>query len=320
MATSGCKATSTATYVKLHPFHLDFRRRHHAISSRLHPETANDKIGSQEEAMHRAERRMSGLLIAALLFAPIYLHSQDSTSALTLEQKEVFLKKAGVKQKKDVNKGVTQTSRVTLSDGTVTHDASVQKVDDYQKVFQPQGGKAEFNFKDSYKFNIAAYLLAKQVGLGDMVPVSVERGNSAYTWWIDDVLMEEGERISKKVQAPDEDAWNKEMAIVRVFDQLIFNTDRNVGNLVIDKKWHVWMIDHTRAFRIRKDLPNPAALTRIDRGLLTKLKSLNETSLRKELGKVLSTGEISALLARRDLIVAAFEAKGDSALFDRPAR
>jgi hypothetical protein len=34
----------------------------------------------------------------------------------------------------------------------------------------------------------------------------------------------------------------------------------------------------------------------------------------------LDSGEIQDLLARRDLIVKFFEAKGDSSLFDRPSR
>ena len=257
--------------------------------------------------------------VAILALAPIHLYAQ-ATPALSLDQQETFLQKAKVQKKQGVNKGVTGTSMVILSDGALTHQASVQTIDEFKLIFQPQGGKAETNFKDTYKFNIAGYLLAKQLGLGDMVPPSVARGGGSYTWWIDDVLMEEGERLAKKAVAPNEDAWSKELAIVRVFDQLIANTDRNAGNLMIDKQWRVWMIDHTRAFRTRKDLINPAALTSIDRALLAKLKTLEEASLKKDLGKFLTKQEIQSLLARRDLIVAAFEAKGPTAFFDRPAR
>ena len=40
------------------------------------------------------------------------------------------------------------------------------------------------------------------------------------------------------------------MSLVRVFDQLIGNIDRNVGNLLITSDWRIWAIDHTRAFRL----------------------------------------------------------------------
>ncbi|MBI3684205.1 MAG: hypothetical protein HY235_27845 [Acidobacteria bacterium] len=59
-----------------------------------------------------------------------------------------------------------------------------------------------------------------------MVPVTVERrfrnqlGSS--TWWVDDVLMTELTRYNKKVPPPDDDAWNKQIFIVRVFDSAIW--------------------------------------------------------------------------------------------------
>ena len=66
------------------------------------------------------------------------------------------------------------------------------------------------------------------------------------------------------------------MYAVRVFDQLIYNTDRNLGNLVIDKQWRMWMIDHTRAFRIATSLKNDKDLVMCDRKLLASLRKLDE--------------------------------------------
>ena len=42
------------------------------------------------------------------------------------------------------------------------------------------------------------------------------------------------------------------MQLVRLFDQLIYNIDRNIGNLMITNDWRIWAIDHTRAFRIAR--------------------------------------------------------------------
>ena len=247
------------------------------------------------------------------------LSAAAQTVTMTAQEKEAFLKKAKVVTKKEVSKGVTGTSRVTLSDGVTTHDASFQTIDDHQAIFQAAGGKTELNFKDTYKFNVAAWKLADMIGLGFMVPPSVERtiGNSgALTWWIDDVQMDEGERVKKNLAAPEQLTWLRETALMKMFDQLIHNNDRNVGNMVIDKNWHLWMIDHTRAFRTAKTLPNAANLTLIDRGVLAKLKALDEKSMTAELGKWLIKDEIRAVLARRDLIVSAIEAKGPNVLFD----
>ena len=49
---------------------------------------------------------------------------------------------------------------------------------------------------------MAAYRLDRLLGL-NLVPVSVGRlyrgHTAAFTWWIDDVMMDEGERLKKKL-------------------------------------------------------------------------------------------------------------------------
>jgi len=244
--------------------------------------------------------------------------------ALTIEQKEEFLRAAKLVGDKSAKKGITDTQRVTLSDGTLTHDASVQRIDEHKDVFQGQDGTSEFNFKDTYKFNVAAWKLARLLGIDDMMPPYVDRkfkGDSAsYSWWVDDVMMDEEQRTKQHATAPNLEVWNQEMYVVRVFDQLIYNTDRNLGNLLIDKNWHIWMIDHSRTFRTRHDLRNPKNLVQCDRNLLSKMKALDEATLKKALSPYVTSEEIKGLLARRDLIVTFFESKGESVLYDRPKR
>ena len=272
---------------------------------------------------HRVAAR-STLFGAFLALGPLYLHAADASSALTLEQKEEFLRTAKIVKTYSVPKGVTSTMRVTLSDGTITHDASVQRIDESKNFFQPDNGPGEYNFKDTYHFNIAAWKLARLLGIENMMPPYVDRryeGKPAsISWWVDDVMMDENERAKKKMAAPDQEAFAQEWDVVHVFDQLICNKDRNGGNVIYDRQWHVWMIDHTRSFRMQKDLQNPKVLARCDRNLLAKMKALDEAALQKELAPHVSRDEIRGLLARRDIIVKFFEAKGDGALFDRPAR
>ncbi len=109
------------------------------------------------------------------------------------------------------------------------------------------------------------------------------------------------------------------MEIVRVFDQLIFNTDRNLGNIVIDKQWRIWMIDHSRAFRMSHDIREPKNLTRCDRALLEKMKELTEPQLAGAMGEYLTKVEIQAILARRDKIVKHFEEKGSGSTVRLPS-
>lgn len=248
---------------------------------------------------------------------------ENSFASWTDDQKEKFLLNAKIVRTETLGAGVTLSSRAELVRDGVKHDAQLQDVE-ISKPSYPTPRGYELNFRDSYKFNIAAYRLNRLLGLG-MVPVSVSRvvrgKPNAVTWWVDDVEMTEKTRYLKKLNPPDRAQWNQQMHTVRVFDQLIYNTDRNLGNLVITDTWRIWMIDHTRAFRIHERLDQPQNLLKCGRELFAVMKALTREELDRELGDSLTKTEIRALLARRDLIVALFEdkvrEKGESAvLFD----
>jgi hypothetical protein len=81
------------------------------------------------------------------------------------EQIKHFLLTAKVVGSKQSVKGVTQPWTLTLSDGTLTHDASFQPVDEHKTNVTLASGRTEMNFTDSYKYNIAAYTLAELLGL-----------------------------------------------------------------------------------------------------------------------------------------------------------
>ena len=242
-----------------------------------------------------------------------------SAAALSDAEIEAFLLKADVVKTKTTSKGITGSLRATLSDGTITHDAHIQNIDESKREFQSMSG-TEFNFRDSWTFNIAGYKLDRLLGM-NMVPVSVTRRyrskQSAFTWWVDDVAMDEGDRLKKKITPPDYKTWNEQMQLVRLFDQLIYNVDRNMGNLLITKDWQVWAIDHTRAFRTHDQLKSPNNVTRCDRRVFERLKELNAEVLKREVGNHLDSWQIRALLARRDAIVKRIESLGPTALFDR---
>ena len=60
---------------------------------------------------------------------------------------------------------------------------------------------------------------------------------------------------------------------MRVFDALIWNWDRNLGNMLWASDWTLWMIDHTRAFRLDQELHRPSELLRIERSLLDAMRA-----------------------------------------------
>ena len=242
-----------------------------------------------------------------------FVVASDSPSTepkLTEEQERDFLLHAKVIKSKQTSKGVTSPWRLTLSDGTLTHDAIFQSVDERKNSMSFSDGRTELNFKDSYHFNIAGYELAKLLGMDDMVPMYVERkwnGQSgSIGWWLA-VKMDEIERTKQHIQAPDPDGWNKQMYKIRVLDQLVYDTDPNLTNVLITEDWKIWRIDFTRGFRLYKDLRDPKDLVMCDRKLLDRLRKLDEDELAENTKKQLTKGELKAVIARRDKIVERFD-------------
>jgi hypothetical protein len=247
------------------------------------------------------------IVVAALSFAASSVAGQGKATVPTLSQAEMeaFLLKAKIMSKRDAGAGVTGSLRVTLSDGKITHDAHVQSVDIAKPVFEA-GQHTELNFKDTYRFNIAAYRLARLLEI-NTVPMSVERNVdgklAAVTWWVDDVQMNEKDRLSKQTMGPNPLRTSNQIQLMHIWDELIQNRDRNMGNIIWTNDWTMWLIDHTRAFRLGKDLMKPQDVTRCDRGLLTRLKALTDESIEKAAGDSLLKGERQAVLERRDRIV-----------------
>ena len=207
----------------------------------------------------RIARRIVGVALVAMLHGVSTSAAAQAAApervSLSPEQMETFLLEAKIVRSRPSGSGTTGTLRLTLSDGTVTHDASAQFIEVEQAIYRVQG-YTEFNFRDCYCFNIAAYKLAVLLGI-DNVPMSVERKvtgkPSAVTWWIDDVAMDEEGRRKKSATDPNPQRFEHYRYRQRVFDELIQNRDRNLGNTIYTKEWTTWMIDHTRAFRLNKD-------------------------------------------------------------------
>jgi len=273
--------------------------------------------GNVEEEL--SMRTNVAVLVLALSCATVSLPARQPTPSLSDADIERFLSTARVIRTRGTTKGVTNSLRATLSDGKLTHDAHIQTVEISKREFHGNRG-TEFNFRDSWSFNVAAYKLDRLLGL-HLVPVSVKRNwrtdVAAFTWWVDDVEMDEAERQKKRIVPGEPERWNQQMQLVRIFDQLIYNTDRNLGNLLIAKDGRIWAIDHTRAFRSLNFLRNPENLTRCDRQVLERLRQLDRATLKRTVGDYLADWDIDALLARRDLIVAHFERVGPGVLFER---
>lgn len=126
-----------------------------------------------------------GIVLALLILAGA-LPAQEP--AMTPEETANFLLKAEVINSRHTSKGVTSPYRLTMRLGNVTHDAHFQPVDEARPTREFSDGSVELNFRDSYKYNIAAYQLSKLLGLDHMMPVTVFRKwsgmSGSMAWWL----------------------------------------------------------------------------------------------------------------------------------------
>jgi hypothetical protein len=219
---------------------------------------------------------------------------------------EHLLKEGKVSKMEDVPIGVTKPQRATLEGAPVRF------------AWKPLTPGYSKGFMESYKAEIAAYKLDRMLGL-NMVPPIVERNmngkNGAAVLWVENTR---GWSVEKPPQGP-EPSWSLQLVRMKMFDQLIANIDRNQGNLIYDHDWHLFLIDHSRAFTGKKDLKGMAELGRIDRKLWEKMAALTLADLDRGLDKWVGNGEKKALLQRRDLMaknIAAMVAKrGEKSVF-----
>lgn len=267
--------------------------------------------------MLRRTAVLIALLLAAALPAATYpAWAQASRPAaptpavLGTERQLAFLSTAEVVASKPIGKGVTGALRLTLRDGALTHDAAFQRVAD-TAPFDGRKRSGEIRFVDHYRYNLAAWRLASLLGLGAMMPATVERtidgSPGALSWWVDDVLMDEGERIKKNTQPADSLSFVHQRQRMMVFAELVRDVDRNQGNVVYTKDWRVIMLDFTRAFRLETTLRSVTPLTTCDRRLLAAMRALTQAKVERATDGSLKASEIEALMTRRDKLVAHFD-------------
>lgn len=261
--------------------------------------------------MHRSLRPLSATAVAAILalcslVAP-GLSAQSFGTAIQTAETERFLTDAPIVRLGKTLGGVTFSRQAILELDGVTRFGIWKTIDDKKHGYTEfAGGRGEMNFQDSWRTEIPAYELDKLLGL-NMVPATVARTyngvDGSLQAWVD-LGMSEAERLRKKISAPDREAWNRQMYNVRVFDNLIYNTDRHANNIWVRKDWTIVLIDHSRSFRPFPQLKTENDLRRFSRSLLAALEKLDRAAIDAKMSKYLDRYQIDALLARRDLIVA----------------
>jgi len=215
---------------------------------------------------------------------------------------EDFLRTAEVERVESLKVGVTgHTKHVFFKPGGLAPEGAMR---------DQRPGRYEGYF-ESYKSEAAAYKLDRLLEM-DMVPPTVERTYNGQSvtmqLFVKNVKMLK-DVYAQKLHDPDGRRWNRQVHRVYVFDDLVADIDENQTNLMFDPEWSFIKIDCSRCFTDMRTQPFGIGkrLNQIDRPFFERVKALDKAKVEQEIGDLVESGAVDALMGRRDDIVKAFE-------------
>jgi hypothetical protein len=224
----------------------------------------------------------------------------------TGDEVKEFLAAAKVLSITDVGLGVTNPKKLLLErDGVRIH-----AIFRYEHVVQDQlrlrDRTFHMFFKDSYLGEPAAFELARLLGM-NTVPPAITRslprlGDGSIQLWMENA-MTELDRRKRNIRPPDVRHFTRQMHNMIVFDNLVNNIDRNLGNILIGPDWKIWYIDCTRCFARSRDLPKPDRVRWIERRFWERLQDLDWDEVRRRLSPNITSFEFRALRERHGKLV-----------------
>jgi len=220
-----------------------------------------------------------------------------------------FLRTARIVTIKDLPVGSTKPKKLLLERDGVEAHAVFRYVDIEKRRHRLDDGSFHLLLRDSYRHGLAAYELNRLLGLHTIPPIvprRVKGRDGSVQLWVENA-MTEASRLKQGLRPPDMRDFAAQAWKMQIFDALICNIDRNKGNILFDKSWRLWYIDHTRSFARYQNHPFPDGSLGIDPDLLERLRSVEDETIRTLLGPYLGTFQIEDLLKRRARLVTHFE-------------
>jgi hypothetical protein len=241
-----------------------------------------------------------------------------------IEDIRLALREGRVLSREKIGRGIAGAERLELEYQGTLFRAAFRSTDITR--IAPSAGSINkpSEYRDSSIFELAAFELSLMLGLQRVPPVvkrEIDGVDGTLQLWLEestpeDILIQQG-----KLRPPNVARWNQQKQVMYVFDNLIGNSDRNQGNLLIDGAWNIWFIDHTRAFRRTSELLSGDGMVACDRQLWQRLQEIDPKEMRRRLDPYLETKELAKLLTRHQKILRllgkSIKAKGeDAVLFD----
>ncbi len=248
----------------------------------------------------------------------------DGTSLPFTKHEEIleFLRTAEVVATKELSSGSNRPLKVKLEQNGVRANAIFRSVHERENTLQINR-KTYRDFSDSYFNESAAYELSRLLGIDNVPPCvsrTIDGKDGSLQLWVENAKSMT-DRVEEGIVTLANKRWTLQRQMMRVFDALIYNFDRNTGNMLIDSRGRLWFIDHTRSFLVTGRVEDIDSILLCERTAWEKLQTLDDELLKEHLHPYLDSSQIATLLDRRDKIVTHFqkliEKRGEQAvLFD----
>src|SRR4030043_1623178 len=214
-----------------------------------------------------------------------------------MEAMEKVLREAEIeKVEKDRLGGRTGPWLITLHDGAIKQRAVFRHVDRRRPHPTP----------DSYKYDLAAYVLTRLLGVELIPPVverEIEKRKGSLQVFLENCIREK-DRKRKKLEPPDSKAFSNAIAEIRVLENLTYDECQDTDDLYVHlEDWRVCRGDFSEAFAPIPELPPGCSITACSKNLFEGLLKLDEEAVKFALGEYMNQEEIGALLARKGLII-----------------
>lgn len=235
---------------------------------------------------------------------------------------ESFLRDARVVSSKRLGRGPTDPLKVVLElDGVRAH-AAFRRVEREFRNERLDDGRTYLFLRDSHRHEVAAYELSQLLGLDTIPPViarSIDGEQGSLQIWLEETMSEK-KRLAKGLRPPDALAYGRQLWRMQIFDSLVNNIDRNLGNILVDQDWKIWYIDHTRAFARYRSPRDPEPGIGLDPLFWERLRTVEDSALRAAIAPHVESFAVDSLVERRRFVVNLFEERLSAIARSRPTR
>ena len=216
-----------------------------------------------------------------------------------------FLRTAPVTGHRMLTAGINNPYRLDLGLDGYRVRAIFRNVDETRRHGSSAIERQYPSFRDHYAFEVAAYEMSRLLGLDNVPPAVLyewrgEKGSLQL--WIEESRTE-AERLAAGERPVDPASWHRQRTSMLVFDNLIYNFDRNQGNQLVDRRGKLWFIDHTRSFKRVPSLPSRDRIVVVDAALWRRLQEIRPEDIEAAVGPYLDLPQTKAVVRRHKLLL-----------------